>query len=136
MNIGEVAQRSGVPAKTIRYYEDIGLIAPPRRSEAGYRIYGGDDVQTLRFVNRARSLGFSIKDVDSLLTLWRDRERQSAEVKGLALEQVERIEKKIGELQEMRNTLLDLARRCHGDRRPHCPILADLAGEQEGVEAL
>jgi MerR family copper efflux transcriptional regulator len=134
MNIGEFSRRSGVPAKTIRYYEEIGLINAPRRSDAGYRVFSNDDVQTLRFVNRARSLGFSIRDVTSLLALWRDRSRASAEVKNLALEQVERIEVKIRELQEMRATLLHLAERCHGDQRPNCPILADLAGEDAMAE--
>ena len=127
MNIGQAARSSGVPAKTIRYYEGIGLIAPARRSESGYRVYGGTDIETLRFVQRARALGFSIAEVTSLLALWRDRERESAQVKQLARDHVERIDAKIDELKSMRATLTHLIERCHGDARPDCPILDDLA---------
>lgn len=128
MNIGEVADKSGVRAKTIRYYEDIGLIPPARRTESGYRNYDDRDLATLRFVQRARSLGFSVKDVGALLALWHDNARASAEVKSLAGNHVEEIDRKIAELRSMRYTLVDLMERCHGDDRPDCPILNDLAG--------
>ncbi|MHA1536390.1 MAG: Cu(I)-responsive transcriptional regulator [Alphaproteobacteria bacterium] len=128
MNIGEVAQLSGVPAKTIRYYEEVGLIPPAQRSEAGYRRFGKRDLSTLRFVQRARSLGFTVKEVSSLLALWQDKARASSEVKALAGRHCARIDAKIVELQSMRRTLDDLMTRCHGDGRPDCPILDDLAG--------
>ena len=128
MNIGTVARRSGVPAKTIRYYESVGLIAPAARTAAGYRVYDQRDIEVLRFVQRARSLGFSVDDVGSLLALWQDRRRSSAEVKALARRRVEDIDRKIAELEEMRSTLTDLMQRCHGDQRPDCPILSGLAG--------
>ena len=128
MNIGAAARQSGVPAKTIRYYESVGLIAPAARTAAGYRVYGKRDVETLRFVQRARSLGFSVDDVGNLLALWQDRQRSSAEVKALARRRVEEINRKIAELTEMRATLTDLMDRCHGDQRPDCPILSGLAG--------
>ncbi len=127
MNIGEAAKRSGVPAKTIRYYESIGLIPPADRKGSGYRDYDANEVETLRFIQRARSLGFSVKDVGNLLALWRDRSRASADVKRVALAHVEEIETKIAELESMRRTLLQLTRRCHGDDRPDCPILEELA---------
>ena len=131
MQIGHVAERSGVAAKTIRYYEDIGLIARAARSPAGYRRYGESDVQTLSFISRSRSLGFSVNDVANLLALWYDKQRASAEVKKLASNHLRRIDRKIAELQAMRDTLVDLIERCHGDDRPDCPILADLAGEAD-----
>jgi len=127
MNIGEVAEKSGVPAKTIRYYEDVGLIPPARRTESGYRDYDDRDLATLRFVQRARSLGFSVKDVGALLALWHDNARASAEVKALAADHVSEIDRKLAELKSMRRTLVDLMERCHGDDRPDCPILDDLA---------
>ncbi|MDH3236534.1 MAG: Cu(I)-responsive transcriptional regulator [Alphaproteobacteria bacterium] len=130
MNIGEVAGKSGVPAKTIRYYEGIGLIPPARRSESGYRDYDERDLATLRFVQRARSLGFPVKDVAALLALWHDNDRASAEVKRLAADHVDEIDRKLSELRSMRRTLTDLIERCHGDDRPDCPILDDLAGSQ------
>jgi Cu(I)-responsive transcriptional regulator len=127
MNIGEVAEKSGIPAKTIRYYEDVGLIPPARRTESGYRDYDDRDLATLRFVQRARSLGFSVKDVGALLALWHDNARASAEVKALAADHVNEIDRKLAELKSMRRTLVDLMERCHGDDRPDCPILDDLA---------
>ncbi len=127
MNIGEAAQLSGVPAKTIRYYEEVGLIPPARRSEAGYRRFGSRDLSTLRFVQRARSLGFTVRDVAALLALWQNTARASSEVKALASQHCARIDAKIAELQSMRRTLDDLMARCHGDERPDCPILDDLA---------
>jgi Cu(I)-responsive transcriptional regulator len=128
MNIGSIAKRSGLPAKTIRYYESIGLIPPALRSEGNYRTYTEHDLQTLKFVQRARGLGFSVKDVAKLLTLWQDRGRASAEVRSLAQEHVSEIDRKIEELKGMRRTLTHLIEKCHGDHRPDCPILDDLAG--------
>ena len=127
MNIGSVAKRSGVPAKTIRYYEAIGLLRAPARTPSGYRQYVDADVQILRFVHRARSLGFSLEDLGRLLALWEDKRRKSAEVKALANRHIEDIERKILELQTMRSALSDLAVRCHGDDRPECPILDELS---------
>ena len=129
MHIGAIARKSGIPAKTIRYYESIGLIDSAARTESGYRVYGPEDVHTLRFVQRARGLGFSVGDVGKLLTLWRDRQRSSAQVKALAESHVAQIDHKIAELQAMRDTLVHLVERCHGDDRPDCPILEDLAGD-------
>ena len=128
MNIGSVAEQSGVPAKTIRYYEEIGLIPKALRAENGYRNYSDSDVETLRFVQRARKLGFSVKDVGNLLTLWRDKNRASADVKKFALDHIRDIESRIEELDSIRQTLLRLTNHCHGDERPDCPILEDLAG--------
>jgi len=129
MNIGTAARQSGVPPKTIRYYESVGLIAAAERSSAGYRVYDRNDVETLRFVQRARSLGFSVEEVGSLLALWRDRARSSSEVKAMARHRVADIDRKIAELTEMRETLTYLMERCHGDARPDCPILQGLAGK-------
>jgi len=125
VTIGQAAQRSGVPAKTIRYYESIGLVRPAR-GENKYRGYGDSEVETLRFINRARALGFTLKEVDALLALYRDRRRSSRDVKKLALRHVERLDRKIEELTAIRNAVLELARHCHGDERPDCPILDDL----------
>ena len=127
MNIGEVAKQSGVSAKMIRYYESIGLIAPAGRSEAGYRNYGMNDVHTLRFIRRARDLGFTVEQMGDLLALWRDRSRASAEVKKIALDHIAILERKVTELKAMTETLRHLAAHCHGDGRPECPILEDLA---------
>ncbi|CAA7616895.1 Cu(I)-responsive transcriptional regulator [Magnetospirillum sp. SS-4] len=127
MNIGEAARRSGVSAKTIRYYESIGLIPAAGRTNAGYRAYTANEVETLRFVQRARSLGFSVDDVAGLLGLWRDRSRASADVKAIALNHVAAIERKIAELDSIRRTLIDLTNRCCGDDHPDCPILETLA---------
>lgn len=125
MNIGAAADASGVPAKTIRYYESVGLIPPAQRADNGYRHYSDTDVQTLMFIQRARSLGFSVEDVASLLGLWRDKRRASAEVTELAARHVVRIEEKVRELESIRCVLQDLMKRCHGDDRPECPILDD-----------
>ncbi|MDJ0684791.1 MAG: Cu(I)-responsive transcriptional regulator [Alphaproteobacteria bacterium] len=127
MNIGEVAERSHLPAKTIRYYEEIGLIKPPR-DENGYRRFREEDAHSLRFLARARSLGFSIEDCRALLSLYHDRGRASADVRRIAQEHLTRIEAKIGALQSMQTTLRHLVETCHGDNRPGCPILDDLAG--------
>ncbi|MEN5082991.1 Cu(I)-responsive transcriptional regulator [Bosea sp. TWI1241] len=123
MNIGEVAAATGVSAKMIRYYESIGLIAPPLRSEAGYRVYRDEEIHSLRFVRRARDLGFSLEETGSLLALWRDRSRASADVKALALKHIAELEEKAAALQAMAATLRHLASHCHGDDRPDCPIL-------------
>lgn len=128
MNIGEVARRSGVPAKTIRYYESVGLLPEPVRGENGYRHYGNTDLETLRFIQRARNLGFSVRDVGDLLNLWRDRDRASADVKALARKHIEEIDARLQQLQSMRETLSALIDRCHGDDRPDCPILREFAG--------
>ena len=128
MQIGLVAERSGVPAKTIRYYEEIGLIPKFLSAENGYRNYSDSDVETLRFVQRARKLGFAVKDVGNLLTLWRDKNRASADVKKFALDHIRDIESRIEELDSIRQTLVSLTNHCHGDERPDCPILEDLAG--------
>lgn len=130
MNIGQAARASGVSAKMIRYYESIGLIGAALRSESGYRVYSPEEVHTLRFVKRARNLGFSIDETRDLLALWRDKSRASADVKRFALNHVEALEAKIAELQAMAGTLRHLAQTCHGDGRPDCPILADLADQQ------
>ncbi len=127
LTIGQAAKRSGVPAKTIRYYEEIQLVAPARRGANGYRYYRDEDIRVLDFVRRARSLGFSIKEVQALLALWHDRTRASAEVKALVGGHVTVIEQKISELQSLRGTLVDLMARCHGDDRPECPILDTIA---------
>lgn len=126
MNIGAVATRSGVPAKTIRYYESVGLIPPAQRSDNGYRHYTEIDVQALRFVHRARNLGFSVDDVANLLDLWQDRQRTSAQVQALAKQHLERTKGKIQELQSICRVLEELIERCHGDNRPECPILDEL----------
>ena len=134
MNIGAAADATGVPAKTIRYYESIGLIPQATRAENGYRNYTGPDIETLKFIQRARRLGFSVKDVGGLLGLWRDKKRTSARVKALALRHVSEVEQRIAELETIRRTLIDLTDRCHGDERPDCPILEEFAAGTEGDE--
>ena len=131
MNIGTIAQKSGVPAKTIRYYESIGLIPSANRRPNGYRDFDQDDLQTLRFIQHARNLGFSVKDVSDLLALWREKKRASGDVKALAMRHLESIDRKIAELGTMRRAVEDLVHRCHGDHRPECPILEDLAGDRD-----
>ncbi len=128
MNIGQAASSAGVSAKRIRYYEQIGLIGAARRSDAGYRVYTERDLHTLQFVRRCRQLGFSIPKIATLLELWRDRRRSSADVKQVALAHIEELRTKIAELQSMADTLQDLADHCDGDSRPDCPILAELQG--------
>lgn len=129
MNIGDVARKSGLPAKTIRYYEDIGLVTPPR-SANGYRIFRDSDLHKLTFLGRARELGFTIEDCRTLLALYEDDGRESAHVKNVALGHLQKIDAKIAQLQSMRGTLAHLVEACAGDHRPDCPILEDLAGEQ------
>lgn len=127
MNIGAAAERSGLPAKTIRYYEEVGLVRPAKRQENSYRDYDEADVHRLRFVQRARGLGFSVEQCRELLALYDDESRASADVKAIALQHIAEIDQRLRALAEMRATLAALAEKCHGDDRPSCPILADLA---------
>ena len=127
MNIGQAAKSSGLSAKMIRYYESIGLLAAAHRSESGYRQYSPQDLHTLAFIKRSRDLGFSLEEVGKLLTLWQDRQRASADVKALAREHIVELNRKIEELAGLRDTLQELVSHCHGDDRPDCPILKDLA---------
>lgn len=126
-NIGEASAVSGVSAKMIRHYEQIGLIPAANRTFANYRIYSEADVHTLKFIKRARTLGFSIPQISVLLNLWQDKTRSSADVKRLALEHAAELESKIREMQLMSDAIKRLAEHCHGDHRPDCPILEDLA---------
>ncbi|OSQ31091.1 Cu(I)-responsive transcriptional regulator [Thalassospira sp. MCCC 1A03138] len=127
MNISDASRDSGLPAKTIRYYEDIGLVKPGRL-ENGYRDYSDDDLHKLRFLQRSRGLGFSVEDCRVLLSLYEDRNRASADVKQIAKTHLVEIERKIAELQSLQKTLSHLVDACQGDHRPHCPIINDLAG--------
>jgi Cu(I)-responsive transcriptional regulator len=127
MNIGDAARASGVTAKMIRYYESVGLLSAKARTTAGYRVYGPQEVHSLRFIRQARRLGFLVEDIRRLLALWQDRSRASAEVKAIALEHVADLDRRIAELTEMRDTLAHLADHCHGDARPDCPIIESLA---------
>lgn len=127
LDIGQAARRTGVSVKMIRHYEAIGLLPKAARTFANYRIYGEHEVHLLHFIKRARALGFSMADIKELLGLWRNKARSSAAVKKIAGGHVEELNRKIGELQAMRDTLLHLTRNCHGDQRPDCPILDDLA---------
>ncbi len=129
MNIGEAASASGVSAKMIRHYESIGLIGAARRTGAGYRVYGQQDVQVLQFIHRARALGFSLDQIRELLALWQDKGRASADVRALARAHIEELNRKIAEMEAMRRTLERLAASCHGDSRSDCPILDDLAAQ-------
>jgi MerR family transcriptional regulator, copper efflux regulator len=127
MQIGEAAAQSGVSAKMIRYYEEIGLVPRSARQAQGFRDYDDQDVHRLRFVARARDLGFSIKEIAELLRLYSDRRRSSADVKRIALRHVAELETKIRAMRQLKHTIQQLADRCHGDQRPDCPILDDLA---------
>ncbi|WP_029059642.1 Cu(I)-responsive transcriptional regulator [Stappia stellulata] len=131
MNIGAAAARTKLPPKTIRYYEDIELVRPTRAAN-GYRDYSETDVHRLRFLQRSRSLGFSIEECRSLLSLYDDEHRASSDVKAVALEKIGEVERKIAELQAMKTTLSRLVDCCQGDERPDCPILDDLAGRGKG----
>lgn len=126
MNIGAASAQSGVSAKMIRHYEATGLLRPADRRENGYRDYGGHDVHELRFIGRARKIGFSIAEIAALLALWRDKERPSREVKALAERHLADLERRIAEMRAMADTLRPLVGCCHGDDRPECPILAEL----------
>ncbi|MCG6112410.1 MAG: Cu(I)-responsive transcriptional regulator [Paracoccus sp.] len=129
MNIGEASSQSGVTAKMIRYYEQIGLIPQAERTRAGYRDYTDPDVHMLRFIARARDLGFSIAGITELLDLWRNKDRRSADVKALAQARAQDLRQKIAHLQDMAGTLEEQARTCAGNERPDCPILQDLAAQ-------
>jgi MerR family transcriptional regulator, copper efflux regulator len=127
MNIGEASRASGVSSKMIRYYEQIGLIAPARRSDSSYRTYADNDIHTLRFIRRARDLGFSVEQMKVLLALWRDRSRASADVKAVALDHIAELERKAAAIAEMTRTLRHLADSCQGNHRPDCPIIEGFA---------
>lgn len=131
MNIGEAATASGVTAKMIRYYESIRLITPADRSEAGYRKYGDKEIQILRFIKRSRDLGFSIERIKALLALWNDRSRQSADVKKLAQQYIRELDHDIAKLQSIRGQLQHMTDSCHGDHRPECPIIDELANNEQ-----
>jgi MerR family copper efflux transcriptional regulator len=126
MNIGQAAKKSGLTAKMIRYYEGIGLLPEAGRSDSGYRQYSAQDLHTLAFIKRSRDLGFSLEEVGKLLQLWQDRQRASADVKALARDHIDELNRKIAELAGLRDTLQELVEHCHGDHRPDCPILKDL----------
>jgi len=130
MNIGQAARETGVTAKMIRHYESLNLLKPATRTAAGYRVYDEKEVHTLRFIRRARDLGFSMKEIQQLLGLWQNKRRASAEVRRIAQAHIAALDQKIRELQGMRRTLEHLVHSCHGDERPDCPILEDL-GRQE-----
>ncbi len=132
MNIGTVARRANLPPKTIRYYEDIELVKPARLKN-GYRSYSESDMHRLRFVQRARSLGFTIEECRLLLSLYDDENRASADVKAIALDKIAEVDRKIGELKSLRATLSELAAHCHGDDRPDCPIIEGLANSGPGA---
>lgn len=129
MNIGEASKKSGVSAKLIRHYESIGIIPKASRALSGYRTYSDREVNILKFVKRSRSLGFSMEEIKKLVSLWRNKKRTSQEVKKLATKHIDELEQKITELQSMVETLKHLAMNCHGDDRPDCPILDELAAE-------
>ncbi len=133
MNIGQASDASGVSAKMIRYYEEIGLIRPMGRTGNNYRVYGDEEVHVLRFIKRARSLGFSLEETETLLKLWQDKSRESAAVKQVATSHIVDLERRIAEMQGMVQTLKHLAHCCGGDNRPNCPILDDLAGDSSAV---
>ena len=135
VNIGRAARLSGVSAKMIRHYESLGLLPKVRRTGAGYRQYSSNEVHTLRFIRRARNLGFSIGEITALLGLWQNRRRASAEVKRLALAHAAELSARIAEMTEMKGTLEQLAAHCHGDHRPECPILDDLAADESARPA-
>ena len=129
VNIGQAAKLSGVSAKMIRHYEEVGLIPAASRTESGYRQYNEADVHSLRFIRHARDLGFSIAQIGELVGLWQNRRRSSSRVKALALAHVAELESKVAKLQAMKDTLQHLAHCCHGDDRPDCPILDRLADD-------
>lgn len=126
MQIGQLAKNSGVSTKLIRHYESIGLVPKATRTEGGYRQYSDNDVQFLKFIKSGRSLGFSIKEIKKLVSLWRNKSRNSREVKALAAVHIETLEKKIAEMQDIVENLKQLSKHCHGDNRPNCPILDGL----------
>lgn len=127
MNISLAAKASGLSTKMIRHYESIGLIHDAKRTEAGYRVYTAQDIRILQFIHRARGLGFSLEQISALLALWQDKQRASKDVRKLAQQHIADLDRRIIEMQAMRRTLESLAKQCHGDQRPDCPILDDLA---------
>ena len=127
LHIGEASKQTGVSPKMIRHYEGLGLLPPAPRTDSGYRLYDDDAVHTLHFIRRARDLGFGMVDIAQLLDLWRNRRRASATVKKLALNHIDALQQRIDEMEGMKRTLLKLASECHGNDRPGCPILDDLA---------
>lgn len=131
MNIGQAAKASGVSAKMIRYYEGVGLIRPTDRTESNYRSFGEREINELRFIRRARNLGFSVEEITQLLALWRDRDRPSREVKAIASRRLQDLEARITEMQSMADTVRHLAACCAGDERPDCPILEELGPSQQ-----
>lgn len=133
MNIGEASKATGISVKMLRYYEEIGLVRAALRSHSGYRVYSEKNIAMLRFVRRARDLGFQVKQIAALLDLWQDASRASADVKSLAMDHVRELEQRRRELDEMIATLEHLAHHCHGDERPDCPILTDLGAEDEAT---
>lgn len=135
MNIGDASKATGVSSKMIRYYEQIGLIKPAHRTDSSYRTYIENDIHTLRFIRRARDLGFSVDQMKTLLALWRDRSRASADVKAIALEHVAELERKAAAIAEMTKTLKHLVNNCHGDGRPDCPIIEGFAEGNGKVDA-
>lgn len=135
MNIGQIAQASGVSTKMIRHYEAIGLIEESRRTESNYRVYLEQDLHILRFIKSARSLGFSLDDIRRLLSLWHDTSRSSADVKALAQSHIDSLNKKIQEITAMRDTLQTLADSCYGNDRPECPIIRGLTQESTSLPA-
>lgn len=135
MNIGQASKASGVSTKMIRYYDEIGLVRPANRTQSNYREFDEREVNELRFIRRARSLGFSMPEITQLLSLWRDRERPSREVKAIAEKHVNELDARIAEMQTMADTLRHLSHCCAGDDRPDCPILADLTGGRSPVES-
>jgi MerR family transcriptional regulator, copper efflux regulator len=128
VNIGEAARLSGISAKMLRHYEQLGLLGAVARTDSGYRLYARSDVHTLQFIKRARDLGFSMADIAELVSLWLDRQRPSAKVKQVAQRHMLALQDRIAQLQAMERSLLQLTGCCHGDERPDCPILDDLAG--------
>ena len=127
LDIGRASKASGVSVKMIRHYEEIGLLGKVARTYANYRVYSDTSVHTLRFIKRARALGFSVNDIRELLSLWQNKSRPSASVKKVAAGHMDELKRKIGEMQSMLTTLQHLTHNCHGDQRPDCPILNDLA---------
>jgi len=128
MNIGEAARQSGVSAKMVRHYESLGLLPQVQRSDSGYRQYSQPEVHTLRFIKRARDLGFSMAEIAELVSLWQNRRRASASVRRIAQKHADELAQRIAAMQAMQHTLIHLMNGCHGDSRPDCPILDDLAG--------
>jgi MerR family transcriptional regulator, copper efflux regulator len=129
MNIGQAAARSGVSAKMVRHYESLGLLPKVARTDSGYRQYGDAEVHTLRFIRRARDLGFSMAEIGELLKLWQNRRRASGDVRRIAQRHAQDLQRRIDEMSSMKRTLEHLVHCCHGDERPECPILDELAHE-------